>query len=137
MACHEIAALRLGLMHVLGCGDEAARRHELAELGARAESPGPLRSLSCAADLRTLHESFGVAAGALEERLSQASTEESAYLRTLVVLVRKVELELRGHAGALEQFFHDLEAMHELTHQLHPISRSQTHHEHHSSPETT
>ena len=29
MACHEIAALRLGLMRVLRLKDEAARQHEV------------------------------------------------------------------------------------------------------------
>jgi hypothetical protein len=47
MACHEIAALRLGLMRVLGRTDEAERQHELAELKGGAEEPGP--SGRCAA----------------------------------------------------------------------------------------
>ena len=49
MACHEIAALRLGLMQVLGRNNEAERQHELAELGGGAEAPGPIRSLCEAA----------------------------------------------------------------------------------------
>src|ERR1700733_7647242 len=45
MACHEIAALRLGLMKVLGIDDPAERAHELAELGDAANVPGPIASL--------------------------------------------------------------------------------------------
>src|SRR5947199_337345 len=46
MACHEVAALRLGLMNVLGIDDAAEKQHELAELGLAAEQPGPIRSLA-------------------------------------------------------------------------------------------
>ena len=50
MACHEIAALRLGLMKVLGHEDEAERQHELTELGAAADQPGPLWAVVTARD---------------------------------------------------------------------------------------
>src|SRR5437016_2860919 len=48
MACHEIAALRLGLMRVLGRHDEAERQHEIAELGDGAEMPADARLLDLA-----------------------------------------------------------------------------------------
>ena len=40
MACHELAALRLGLMKVLGI-DEAEKQHELKELGDKINCDGP------------------------------------------------------------------------------------------------
>ena len=58
MACHEIAALRLGLMRVLGRNDESERAHELAELGNGAQEPGPIRTLCAASDLAGLRASF-------------------------------------------------------------------------------
>ena len=54
MACHEIAALRLGLMRVLGRTDEAERRHELAELGGVAAEAGPIKTLCETQDLASL-----------------------------------------------------------------------------------
>src|SRR3954451_13783766 len=64
MACHEIAALRLGLMHVLGRADEAERQHELAELGDAALAPGPLRSLCAPGALASVRRLYD---GALAE----------------------------------------------------------------------
>ena len=70
MACHEIAALRLGMMRVLGIEDEAERQHELAELGASAKTPGPVRSLSEAQDLAALKRFFESALSSLEEKVA-------------------------------------------------------------------
>ena len=122
MACHEIAALRLGLMRVLGRDDEAERQHELAELGAGAEAPGPVRALCQAADLASLRRAYDLALAGLEERVVTTAPDdpELPYLRTLLVLARKVELELRHQIDGLTHLFRDLESMHDFVHELYP-----------------
>jgi uncharacterized protein DUF3209 len=122
MSCHEIAALRLGLMRVLGRPDEAERQHELAELGSAAEAPGPLRSLCNGTDLEGLARSFAAAAADLEAKVAAAdlSDPQLPYLRTLVVLCRKVELDLARQIEALAGFYRDLEVVHDLVHETYP-----------------
>ncbi|HVK74193.1 MAG TPA: DUF3209 family protein [Kofleriaceae bacterium] len=122
MACHEIAALRLALMTVLGRDDAAERQHELAELGDAAERPGPIRALAQAGDLAGVGRAFDAAIAALEERVATTGDTDPAlpYLRTLLVLNRKVELELRHQVEALAHLYRDLEAMHDFVHELYP-----------------
>ena len=126
MACHELAALRLGLMRILGRDDEAERQHELAELGASAEAPGPLRTLCQAGDLASLRTSYDVALAGLEERVATTAADdpELPYLRTLILLTRKVELELRHQVDALGHLYRDLDAMHDFVHELYPAKEA-------------
>src|SRR5215468_563746 len=99
MACHEIAALRLGLMTVLGHHDDAERQHELAELGDGAAQPGPLRAMCQATDLAALRRTYEASLAELEHRVATTPSDDAAlpYLRTLIVLTRKVELDLGHH----------------------------------------
>ncbi len=122
MACHEIAALRLGLMEVLGRKDEAERQHELAELGAGAERPGPIRSMCQAKDLATLKQFYDGALAVLEERVSATRPDDSKlpYLRTLMVLTKKVELEFAHQIDGLTHLHRDLEEMHDFVHEIYP-----------------
>jgi hypothetical protein len=122
MACHEIAALRLGLMNVLGQRDDAERAHELAELGKAATEPGPLASLAAAGDLDAVMKLYTTALGELHEKVARAPSSDAKlpYLRSLVVLTRKVELELRGHVEGLARLSRELDEMHELVHELFP-----------------
>jgi hypothetical protein len=122
MACHEMAALRLGMMSLIGIDDAAERQHELAELGNTAEQPGPLRSLMQARNLRELRQLFEASLGDLGDRVARTAADDPKlpYLRSLLVLTKKVELELRQHHGALERFWHDLEEMHDYVHEIHP-----------------
>ena len=122
MACHEIAALRLGLMKVLGHDDEAERQHELAELGTAAEAPGPLRSMCSAADLGSLKRYYDASVSVLEERIARTRSDDPRlpYLRTLVVLTKKVELDLQHQVEALTQLYRDLEHMHDFVHEIYP-----------------
>jgi hypothetical protein len=122
LACHEIAALRLGLMKILGTNDEAERAHELAELGDAACRPGPLASLMAAGDLGTLVELYGASLAELGERVARASPDDPklSYLRTLVVLTKKVEFELRGHIEGLTRMNRELEEVHDLVHEMYP-----------------
>jgi hypothetical protein len=124
MACHEIAALRLGLMTVLGHEDEAERQHELAELGDGAARPGPLQAMCHARDLAALRRCYEASIVALEERVAGTATGDARlpYLRTLIVLTRKVELELAHQIDGLLHLYRDLEAMHDLVHEIHPVA---------------
>jgi hypothetical protein len=122
MACHEIAALRLGLMRVLGRRDEAERRHEIAELGASAETPGPIRSLCQAPDLASLQSHFVSALNELSTKVAIMRDDDPQlpYHRALVVLTKKVELELSIQVDALTRLYHDLEEMHDFVHEMYP-----------------
>ena len=122
MACHEIAALRLGLMRVIGIDDEAERQHELAELGSAAEAPGPVRALCGAGDLASLQRSYDAAVSGLEARVAATASDDPQlpYLRTLVVLTKKVELDLKHQIDSVAQLYRDLEAMHDFVHEIYP-----------------
>ncbi len=122
MACHEIAALRLGLMHVLGINNEAEKQHELSELGEAAKKPGPVCSLLDAKDLSNLKRSYEAALSQLERRVSStpAADPKLPYLRSLIVLTKKVELDLRNHIDSLTRFYRDLEEMHDFVHEVYP-----------------
>lgn len=122
MACHEIAALRLGLMEVLGVKDEAERQHELAELGSGADQPGPIRSMCGAKDLTTLKQCYEGAVAGLEARVSATRTDDPKlpYLRTLVVLTKKVDLDLAHQIEGLRHLYRDLDEMHDFVHEMYP-----------------
>jgi hypothetical protein len=122
MSCHEIAALRLGLMNVLGHADPAERAHELAELGAAARTPGPLASLAEARDLAAVTGLYVTSTGALLEKVARTPEGDPKlpYYRSLVVLTKKVELELRAHVDGLARLNRELEEMHDLVHEIFP-----------------
>lgn len=122
MACHEIAALRLGMIRILGIQDPHLVEHELAELGDAGEKPGPLKMLSQANDLRTLGYAFELARTDLEDRLSQMKTDdpERAYVQTLAVLNKKIESDLSNLYHYYSQFFEDLEQVHDHMHVIYP-----------------
>jgi hypothetical protein len=122
MACHEIAALRLGLMTVLGHHDEAERQHELAELGDGAARPGPLQAMCGATDLEALRRCYEASLAALEQRVALVPGHDAKlpYLRTLLVLTRKVELDLRHQIDGLTGLYRDLETMHDFVHEVYP-----------------
>ncbi len=122
MACHEIAGLRLGLMEILGVKNEAERQHELAELGTGAEHPGPIRSMCGAKDLAQLKQFYDGAVAALEARVSATRSDDPKlpYLRTLVVLTKKVDLDLAHQIEGLTHLYRDLDEMHDFVHEIYP-----------------
>ena len=122
MACHEIAGLRLGLMEVLGEKNETERQHELAELGIGADQPGPIRSMCGAKDLTSLKQFYEGAVSELEQRVSATRQDDPKlpYLRTLVVLTKKVDLELGHQIESLTRFYWDLAEMHDFVHEIYP-----------------
>jgi len=109
-------------MKVLGTNDEVERAHELAELGDAACRPGPLASLSVADNLGALLDLYTTSLVDLNERVARTETEDKKlpYLRTLVVLTKKVELELRGHIEGLTRMNRELEEVHDLVHEMFP-----------------
>ncbi len=123
MACHEIAALRLGLMRLLGVNDEAARQHELAELSGGASRPGALGSMCEANDLKSLCRFYEAAVSELEERVAATSPGDPnlSYLRSLIILAKKIELDLSNQLDALTRLFNDLEQMHDFVHEIYPV----------------
>ncbi len=122
MACHEIAALRVGLMNVLGIVDEAELAHEMAEIGTAGQQPGPIQTLTQAQSLSTLRKAYESSLVGLEEKVAKmgANDPQLGYYRTLIVTTKKVELELRGHAEQMERFYNDLEEMHDFIHEIYP-----------------
>ncbi|HUY87847.1 MAG TPA: DUF3209 family protein [Pirellulales bacterium] len=122
MACHEIAALRLGLMQILGIQDEAEREHELAELNQGEAPSDALRVLSESRDFGSLKRFFETALAQLEERVARtpANDRQMPYLRALIVLTKKVELDLRNQLESLTRFYRDLDEMHDFVHELFP-----------------
>lgn len=123
MACHEIAALRLGMMRILGIDDEVERAHELAELGDAREQAGPLRSLSDATDLALLRKHYQAAVSELEGRVARTDPNDPkvGYLRSLILLTKKAELDLDNALDVLQRLYRNLEEMHDLVHELHPV----------------
>ena len=122
MACHEVAALRLGLMNTLGIEDEAERQHELAELGDGASEPGPLRSLTESDRLSDLRRYYEASLADLSRRVASTAPDDPKlpYLRSLVILTKKVELELAGIVDSVERFHRELEEMHDFVHEIYP-----------------
>ena len=122
MACHEVAALRLGLMNVLGVDDEAERQHELAELGDAAEFAGPIRSLAQAKDLGQLKRFYDSALSLLADKVARMPADDPKlpYHRSLLILTKKVELELANQHEMLTRMYRDLEELHDYVHEIYP-----------------
>lgn len=123
MACHEVAALRLGMMKVLGIVNEAERQHEIAEIGEDVlKVPGPIKSMTEAKDLATLRRFFEASLTDLEQKIAKtpASDSKLPYYRSLLILTKKVELDLRNTTQAFESLYRDLEEMHDFVHEVYP-----------------
>ncbi len=122
MACHEIAALRLGLMNVLGIEDEAEKQHDLEELGELGREAGPLKSLSEGQSLDRLLRFFSMSLVDLQEKIGKTPDDDPQlpYYKTLIVLTRKVEQELQTRITGLEQLYRDLDDIHHFVHEIYP-----------------
>ncbi|SMF40011.1 DUF3209 family protein [Pseudobacteriovorax antillogorgiicola] len=124
MACHEIAALRLGMMNVIGIDNEAEKQHELEELGPIGLDHGPLKSLTEAATMGELQQYFESSLTLLEEKVSQMSANDKKlpYYRSLLVMTKKVELDLRNQMESVKRLYEDLEEMHDFMHEIYPAN---------------
>jgi hypothetical protein len=109
-------------MRILGLEDEAERQHELAELGDGARQPGPIQSLCGAQDFAALKRFFEAALADLEGRIAARPVDDPdlAYLRSLLILNKKVELDLQNHVQSLTNFYRNLDEMHDLVHEIYP-----------------
>lgn len=122
MACHELAALRLGLMNTVGIDDPNEREHEVNELGDQLEAPGPLRQLASASSLNELLASYQSSLRQLQRKISQlpADDRKQSYYRSLLILTKKVEFELSSQIENLERLFQDLDEIHHFVHEIYP-----------------
>ncbi|AOP36525.1 hypothetical protein A0128_21185 [Leptospira tipperaryensis] len=123
MACHEVAALRLGMMNVIGIKDEATVQHERAEIGEEAlKAPGPIRSLAEAKDFESLIQFYEASLTDLEQMISKTKKDDPkmAYYRSLLILTKKVELELKNSIQSFQNLYRDLEEIHDFVHEIYP-----------------
>ncbi len=122
MACHEIAALRLALMNVLGGDREGERQHELAELGKALETEPVIANLARARNFAEIKVRFEDAIVELEQRQAALPKGDAKreYLRALVLVVKSAEQSLRRIHDEVEQFYRGLEEIHDLVHELYP-----------------
>jgi hypothetical protein len=103
MTCHEIEALKLGLMNVLGTTDESARQHAYAELEGALE--GPIEALAEAEDLSAVQRHLDAALVDLEETVAttEKSDPEYDYLRGRLIAVDSVCRESQCLMGLLRR----------------------------------
>ncbi|MBI3768370.1 MAG: DUF3209 family protein [Deltaproteobacteria bacterium] len=124
MACDEIGALRLALMNVLGGSREAERQHEEAELGDALRHEGPIKSLASARTLEEAKQQLEGAIVELEQRQAEMLPDDPKvhYTKTLLVAVKGAEGTYRRLQADLEQFHRGLEEIHDLIHEIYPVS---------------
>lgn len=122
MACHELSALRLGLMKLGGIDDEAEKQHELAELGGSLEKPGPLSEMTKTSNFKDLLRNYQQSLVGLQEKVSKLpeGDKSAPYYRSLLITTKKVELELIDRVSGLERMFRDLEEVHDYIHEVYP-----------------
>ncbi|MUV61504.1 DUF3209 family protein, partial [Halobacterium sp. CBA1126] len=77
MTCHELEALRLGLMNVLGATDRSAREHAEKELEGHLD--GPIEGLATADSLAELQRHLDAALVDLEEQVAAADEADPDY----------------------------------------------------------
>jgi hypothetical protein len=120
MTCHELEALRLGLMNVLGTDDQSAREHAEQEL--EGELTGPIEGLAEAETLSEVQRHLDAALVDLEEQIAQAddSDPEYDYLRGRLVAVRGAEQAVRRLTSQGESVLDGLAESHDVLHETFP-----------------
>ncbi|MFC7165018.1 DUF3209 family protein [Halospeciosus flavus] len=120
MSCHELEALRLGLMNVLGTEDRSAREHAEKEL--EGHLSGPIEGLANAQSFSALQRHLDAALVDLEEEVATAdeSDPDYDYLRGRLVAVRDAERSLARIADHGETFLDDLGETHHSLHDAFP-----------------
>ncbi|WP_049982681.1 DUF3209 family protein [Halorubrum sp. BV1] len=121
MSCHELEALRLGLMNVLGTDDRAAREHAEKELDG--ELSGPIEGLATAETLDALRRHLDAALVDLEEEVAtlDADDPESDYVRGRLVAVRDAERSLARLATHGDDLLDGLGETHHDLHDAFPV----------------
>ncbi|PSP85034.1 DUF3209 domain-containing protein [Halobacteriales archaeon QS_1_68_17] len=120
MTCHELEALRLGLLNVLGTEDPAAREHAEQELEGHLD--GPIGALADAETLSEVERHLDAALVDLEEEIAATDEDDPAYdyLRGRLVAVRDAERAVRRLTRQGESVFDGLAASHDVLHEAFP-----------------
>lgn len=120
MSCHELEALRLGLMTVLGTEDRSAREHAEAELEGHLE--GPIEGLANAESLDEIERHLDAAIVDLEEEIAATDRDDPAYgyVRGRLVAVRDAELAVGRLRTQGEGILEGLETSHHVLHEAFP-----------------
>jgi len=121
MTCHELEALRLGLMNVLGTVDRSARDHAERELEGHLD--GPIGALAAAETLSEIERHLDAALVDLEEEVAAADADdpEHDYLRGRLVAVRDAERAVARLTDQGEGVLDGLGEAHELLHEAFPV----------------
>ena len=122
MSCHELEALRLGLMNVLGTGDRSAREHAEKELEGHLE--GPIGALAEAETLDAIERHLDAAIVDLEAEVAATdpADPDSGYVRGRLVAVRDAELALRRLRTQGEDVLDGLGTAHHVLHDAFPAT---------------
>ncbi|APX95747.1 DUF3209 family protein [Natronorubrum daqingense] len=120
MSCHEIEALRLGLMNVLGVGDQHARDHAEKELEGHLE--GPIEALVEAENLAAIERHLDAALVDLEEEVAAMDRDdvEYDYTRGRLLEVRNAERAIKRLRVQSESIVDGLGEAHDTLHELFP-----------------
>lgn len=121
MTCHEIEALRLGLMDSLGVGDDATKKHARDELG---ENPEPhIAALAGAESLAACRRHLDTALVELEAEVAATddTDPEYDYLRGRVIAVRDAAGALDRLIDHGEGFLEGLGDSHHALHETFPV----------------
>jgi hypothetical protein len=121
MTCHEIEALRLGLMNVLGTEDRSAREHAEAELEGHLD--GPIEALANAETLSEIRRHLDAALVDLESEIAAADADdpEYDYLRGRLVAVRDAERAVGRLTDQGESVLDGLGEAHDVLHEAFPV----------------
>jgi hypothetical protein len=121
MTCHELEALRLGLMNVLGTEDRHAREHAEQELEGHLE--GPIGALATAESLTGLRRHLDAALVDLETEIAETDETDPAYdyLRGRLVAVRDAERAVERLTDPAEHVLEGLSAFHDTLHEAFPV----------------
>ena len=124
MACYEVASLRLAIHNLLGSRPAHERKHEEDELGPKLTEPGPLRALAEATNLADVRSALDAAGLELEQRVADMPSDAAnlGYWRALVVTVKRTQSDLARLNADLEQYYQDLDEVHDVLHEVFPES---------------
>jgi len=121
MSCHEIEALRLGLMNVLGVGDKSTREHAEKELSGHLE--GPIEALATAESLTGLQRHLDAALVDLEAEVAAMDPEdpEYNYTRGRLLEVRNAERAVQRLVAQGDSVVDGLGEAHDTLHETFPV----------------
>ena len=121
MTCHELEALRLGLMNVLGTEDRSARDHAEQELDGHLD--GPIGALADADTLAELARHLDAALVDLEAEIAETDSADPSYdyLRGRLVAVRDAERAVSRLTDQGEDVLGGLGEAHEVLHEAFPV----------------